>query len=138
MEQAEAKGPLTEAAYRTALVPNQRLARTEGIDAVLDRERLDALVVPTRHPAWPTDLINGDHVLGGSANAAAMAEYPLITVPAGFVAGLRVGITLMGRAYSEPTLLKLAYAFEQATRVRRPPAFRRTVGLDEGAGPRAG
>jgi amidase len=134
LEQAEAKGPLTEAAYRTALATNQRLARTEGLDAVLDRERLDALVVPTRHPAWPTDLINGDHVLGGSATAAAMAGYPLITVPAGYVHGLPVGITLMGRAYSEPTLLKLAYAFEQATRVRQPPDFRPTVALDDAAG----
>jgi amidase len=120
---AQAKGPLTEKEYLDALEANHRLSRAEGIDAVMDQFHLDALVAPTQGPAWLTDLINGDHAAGGCSNAAAVAGYPHITVPAGFIDGLPVGISFFGRAWSEPTLLKLAYSFEQATKVRRPPQF---------------
>jgi amidase len=120
---AQAKGPLTEKEYLDALEANHRLSRAEGIDAVMDQFHLDALVAPTQGPAWLTDLINGDHAAGGCSNAAAVAGYPHIAVPAGFIDGLPVGISFFGRAWSEPTLLKLAYSFEQATKVRRPPQF---------------
>ncbi len=124
---AQAKGPLTDKAYRAALAKNHRLSRKEGIDAVMDKYRLDALVAPTGGPAWPTDWINGDHFTGGYSTASAVAGYPHITVPAGYVFGLPVGISFFGRAWSEPNLLKFAYAFEQATRARRAPQFLPTV-----------
>ena len=120
---AEAKGPLTEKAYLDALQKNHQLARTEGIDAIMDKNHLDALVAPTGGPAWLTDLINGDHVAGGSSNAAAVAGYPNINVTAGFTSGLPIGISFFGRAWSEPTLIKLAYSFEQATKARQAPKF---------------
>jgi amidase len=120
---AEAKGPLTEKAYRDALEKNRRLSRDEGIDAVLNQHQLDALVAPTTGPAHRTDWVYGDRDTGSSTSPAAVAGYPSITVPAGFVAGLPVGISFFGRAYSEPKLLQLAFAFEQATRVRQPPRF---------------
>jgi len=123
MIKAEAKGPLTEKAYLTALAKNHKLARTEGIDAIMTKARLDALIAPTGGPAWVIDLANGDHLTGGSSSAAAVAGYPNINVPSGHVYGLPVGISFFGRAYSEPTLIKLAYAFEQATKLRRPPQF---------------
>jgi amidase len=126
---AQAKGPLTEKEYLEALEKNHRLTRKEGIDAVMEKFQLDALVAPTGGPAWLTDLVNGDHDTGGSSTTAAVAGYPNITVPASFVFGLPVGISFFGRAYSEPTLLKLAYAFEQATRHRRAPQFRPTADL---------
>ncbi len=121
--QAQEKGDLTSQEYLTALETSRRLSGPEGIDAVMAQFNLDALVAPTGSPAWPIDLINGDHFLTGSSSPAARAGYPLISVPAGFSFGLPVGITFMGRAWSEPTLIKLAYAFEQATQVRRPPAY---------------
>ena len=106
----------------------KRLAGKDGIDATLQQSRLDAIIAPTESPAWTTDWINGDHYIGGSSSPAACAGYPAITVPAGFVHGLPVGITFMGSAWSEPTLIKLAFAFEQATRHRRAPAFLPAIG----------
>jgi amidase len=129
MLRAQKKGPLTEKAYRDALARNRRLSRKDGIDAVMDRLRLDALVAPTGSPAWVTDPVNGDHFLGASSTPAAVAGYPTITVPAGSAFGLPVGISFIGRAWSEPLLLKLAYAYEQSTRHRQPPTFPPTVTL---------
>jgi amidase len=125
---AEAKGPLTEKAYIDALDKNHQLARTEGIDATMDKYRLDAIVAPTGGPAWLTDLINGDHAAGGSSNAAAVAGYPNINVTAGFISGLPVGISFFGRAWSEPVLIRLAFAFEQTTKARQTPRFLSTIG----------
>ena len=124
---SEAKGPLSEKEYVDALAKNRLLARAEGIDAVMDKHKLDALVAPTGSPAWPTDLVNGDHSGGGSSNAAAVAGYPNINVPAGNLWGLPVGLSFFGRAWSEPTLIRLAYAFEQATKARITPKFLPTV-----------
>ncbi len=120
---AQAKGPLTDKAYRDALLKNHRMSRREGIDFVMDKNKLDALIAPTGGPAWATDWINGDHFTGGYSTASAVAGYPHVTVPAGYVFGLPVGISFFGRAWSEPTLIKLAYAFEQATKVRGAPQF---------------
>ena len=128
--EAEAKGPLSDKAYRKALARNIRLSRKDGIDKIMDKHRLDALIAPTGGPAWPTDLINGDHFSGGCSTPAAVAGYPHITVPAGFVFGLPVGISFFGRAYSESILIRIAYAFEQATKHRQPPGFLGTVELD--------
>ena len=125
---AEAKGPLTEKAYLDALEKNHQLARTEGIDTTMDKHHLDAIVAPTGGPAWITDLVNGDHVAGGSSNAAAVAGYPNINVTAGFVSALPVGISFFGRAWSEPTLIRLAFAFEQTVKARHAPRFLSTVG----------
>jgi amidase len=130
MLRAEQKGPLTDAAYRTAVARNLRLSRVLGIDAVMRKYRLDALVAPTGGPAWLTDLVNGDGATAsapGPATMAAVAGYPHITVPAGYVHGLPVGISFVGRAWSEPTLIKLAYAYEQATKHRKPPTFAATA-----------
>ncbi|HYQ80263.1 MAG TPA: amidase [Anaeromyxobacteraceae bacterium] len=120
-EKAARKGPLTDRAYRRALARSRRLAGAEGLLAVMERHRLDAVVAPTGGPAWVTDLVNGDHFVVGSSTPAAVAGTPAVTVPAGQVFGLPVGITFMGRPWSEAALLRLAYAYEQATRHRRPP-----------------
>jgi amidase len=125
---AEGKGPLSEKAYLDAVARNHQLARNEGIDAIMDKHHLDALVAPTGGPAWLTDLINGDHSGGGSSNAAAVAGYPNVNVTAGSIFGLPVGISFFGRAWSEPTLIKLAYSFEQAAKARQAPRFLASVG----------
>jgi amidase len=130
MLMAEKKGPLTSAKYRAALAKNHQLSRALGIDAVMTKYRLDALVAPTGGPAWLTDLVNGDSGTSSApapSSVAAVAGYPHITVPAGSVRGLPVGISFIGRAWSEPTLIRLAYAYEQATKHRKPPAFAATV-----------
>jgi amidase len=123
MIKAEAKGPLTEQAYLDALAKNHQLARTEGIDAVMDKYKLDAMIAPTGGPAWTTDVVNGDHYTGGYSTPSAVVGYPNINVPIGFGFGLPVGMSIFGRAWSEPTLIKIAYAYEQATKMRRPPEF---------------
>jgi amidase len=128
-ERAQAKGPLSSFEYQEALAKCRRLTRTEGIDAVMDKHKLDALIAPTMGPACLTDWVNGDKWLGGASTAAAVAGYPSITVPAGEIFGLPVGLLFFGRAWSEATLLRLAYAYEQATRHRKPPQFRLSANL---------
>jgi amidase len=120
---AEEKGPLTDKEYLEALEKCRKLTREEGLDKALADNRLDAIVGPTGGPAWTTDLVNGDHFGGGSSRAAAVSGYVNVTVPAGFVFGLPVGISFIGGPWSEPKILKLAYAFEQSNQVRRPPEF---------------
>jgi len=124
---SEQKGPLTSKEYLDALAKGHRLSRTQGIDYVMNKFKLDALVAPTGGPAWLTDLITGDHFGGGSSSAAAVAGYPNINVPAGFISELPVGISFFGRAWSEPTLLKIAYGFEQLTKARQKPLFLSTI-----------
>ena len=120
---AEEKGPLTTAEYVDAIKKNHELAGQEGIDATMDKHKLDAIVAPTGGPAWLTDIVNGDSFGGGSSEFAAAAGYPNVNVTAGLVFGLPVGISFFGRAWSEPVLIKLAYAFEQATKLRKAPRF---------------
>jgi amidase len=132
-EQALKKGPLTGAAYRKALAKCRSLARTKGIDAVMAKHHLDALVAPTGGAPWLIDLITGDHYTGGSSTAAAVAGTPAITVPAAFEHGLPLGITFMGKAWSEARLVEFAYAFEQATHARRSPKLSPTAATSEAA-----
>jgi amidase len=127
--QAQEKGPLTSPAYVKALAKCRRLSRRLGIDAVMTKHKLDALVAPTGSPAWPTDLVNGDHFTGGSSTPAAVAGYPSISVPMGFVYDMPVNISFFGRPWSEPVLIRIAYAYEQATKHRRPPGFLPTAQL---------
>ena len=124
---SEQKGPLNTKEYLDALALNHQLSRAEGIDFVMDKFKLDALMAPTGGPAWLTDLINGDHAAGGSSSAAAVAGYPNINVTAGYLWGLPVGISFFGRAWSEPALLKIAYSFEQLTKARQKPRFLSTI-----------
>jgi amidase len=121
--QSQAKGPLTDMKYLKAREDCVRLSRKEGIDAVIAKHRLDALVTLTSGPAWLIDTINGDHDTGGCTTPAAVAGYPHITVPAGFYSGLPMGLSFFGPAWSEGVLLKLAYGWEQTTKARRKPGF---------------
>lgn len=127
--EAEGKGPLTTKAYLDALEKNHRLARQEGIDAVAAKFKLDAFIAPSRVPAWLTDLVNGDSPSNSCSGLPAVAGYPHITLPMGYVHGLPVGISFFGVAYSEPKLISLAYAFEQMTKFRRAPKFLPTADL---------
>lgn len=126
-ELANQMGPLTSLKYRTLLATCRRLARTEGLDRRLNQHRLDAIIGVTAGPSWPIDLVNGDRFTGGSSTYPAVAGYPNITVPMGQVAGLPVGLSFMGRAWSERRLLGLASGFEQATKARFAPTFRATI-----------
>ena len=114
-------------AYLAALEHRRRLSRAEGIDAVMDTHQLDAIVAPAGGPAGTTDLIYGDHGVGGSSSLAAVAGYPNITVPAGDILGMPVGLSFFGRAWSEPVLLRIAFAYEQGTKHRQPPKFLPTM-----------
>ncbi|HJQ53122.1 MAG TPA: amidase [Gemmatimonadaceae bacterium] len=123
MTKAEAKGPLTDKAYLDALAKNHKRSRDEGIDATMAKNKLDAIIAPTGGPAWVTDLVNGDHFTGGYSTMSAVAGYPHVTVPMGFVRELPVGLSIFGGAWSEPVLIRFAYAYEQATKNRKAPRF---------------
>jgi amidase len=128
----------SESDYMAALERGPRLAGPEGIDAIIEAENLDALVAPTGSPAWPIDLVNGDHFLGASSGPAAVAGYPIINVPMGHAFGLPLGISFMAGAFSEPTLIKLASGFEAVTQARRPPTYIPTLPLPKGVNPFTG
>ncbi len=128
-EKSQERGPLTDARYRKALAKDHRLSRAEGIDATLRKHKVEALIAPTGSPVWPTDLVNGDHFTGGYSSASAVAGYPHVTVPAGLVFGLPVGLSFFAGAWSEPRLIAMAYAFEQATKARHKPGFLGTLAL---------
>lgn len=131
MIEADKKGPLTDEIYLKALENNHKLSRDEGIDKLLQEYQLDAILAPSGGPAWLTDPITGDHHGGGgSSSAAAVAGYPSITLPAGYIFGLPVGISFFAGAWSEPTLLRIAYAFERATQIRKKPRFLKTALVD--------
>jgi len=128
-EMAVEKGPLSDPGYRKALARCGKLARAEGLDAAFSTHRVDAFIAPTGSPVWPIDLINGDHFLGASSTPAAVTGYASLTLPAGFVHGLPVGVSLIGRAWSEPTLIRIAAVMEREMEVRRPPRFLPTLSL---------
>ncbi|MCU0457206.1 MAG: amidase [Bacteroidales bacterium] len=124
--EADSKGDLNSPEYLSMLEKCRRATRDEGIDKIMNSNRLDAIIAPTGSPAWKTDLLNGDHFVGGSSSLAAISGYPAISVPMGFVDDLPVGITFFGRAWSEPVLIEIAYSYEQATRHRKAPLFHLT------------
>jgi amidase len=126
-EEAQKKGDLTTEEYVKALEESKRFAGKEGIAAVMEKHKLDAIIAQTNGPAWTIDWVNGDHFSGGSSSPAAISGYPNITVPMGYVHGLPVGISFFGKAWSEPVLLKIAYAYEQATKHRKAPGFLETL-----------
>jgi amidase len=126
-ERAQTKGPLTDAAYRKARDDSRRLAGKAGLLAVLDRHKLDGVIAPSTSPAWPTDHVLGDHFVGGGYSIAAVARTPSITVPIGESHGLPLGLTIMGRAFSEPDLIGFAYAIEQNVKARKPPQYKPTL-----------
>jgi amidase len=121
--EAEKKGDLGSPAYRKALEQMLLATRDNGIDKIMNENKLDALIAPTGSPAWKTDLLNGDHIVGGSSSLAAISGYPAITVPMGFIGEMPVGISFFGRAWSEPLLIEIAYGYEQATMHRKPPRY---------------
>ncbi len=123
MERAQEKGSLTDQNYKKALAKCRRLTQKAGIDALVRKHKLDVIVAPTAGPSWVIDYVNGDHADSGCASPPAVAGYPHITVPAGFVAGLPLGISFFGEAWSEPKLIKAAYAFEQLRKARVKPRF---------------
>jgi len=131
LEQAETMGPLTDTAYLDAVKNNRKYSRDEGIDKVMDENNLDALVAITCGPAFLIDHTNGDQFPGASSFPAAVAGYPNITVPAGFVTELPIGISFFGKAWTEPKLIKFAYAFEQASKARRIPQYKPTLKINE-------
>lgn len=126
LETAEAKGDLESPEYKEALATILKGTREEGIDKLMNKYSLDAIMVPTGSPAWKTDLIDGDHFMGGNSSFAAIAGYPNITVPMGFIDELPVGVSFFGRAWSEPLLLEIAYSFEQGTKIRKAPKYLKT------------
>jgi amidase len=123
LEQAEAKGDLNSQEYKKALASMTKATREDGIDKVMNANNIDAIIAPTGSPAWKTDLILGDHFVGGSSSLAAISGYPAITVPMGFIDDLPVGITFFGRAWNEPLLLEIAYSYEQGTKHRKVPKY---------------
>jgi amidase len=123
LEKAEQKGDLESAEYKRALALMTKATREDGIDKIMNNNRLDAIMAPTGSPAWKTDLILGDHFVGGSSSLAAISGYPAITIPMGFVDNLPVGVTFFGRAWSEPVLLEIAYSYEQGTHHRKAPKY---------------
>ena len=127
---AQEKGPLSDKAYKDALSNSVKQSREQGIDKLMNEHKLDAILAPTGSPGWKTDHINGDHYMGGSSSPAAVSGYPNITVPAGFYGGMPVGVSFFGRAWSEAVLIKIAYAFEQETKIRRAPTFLPNSKLD--------
>ncbi len=123
LEQADAKGSLNSEGYKKALAAMLKGSRENGMDRLMNHYHLDAMMAPTGSPAWTTDLVNGDHFIGGSSSWAAIPGYPSITVPMGMIDGLPVGISFFGRAWSEPVLIEIAYSYEQGTKCRQPPKF---------------
>jgi amidase len=123
LEQADKKGDLNTEEYKKALTTMTKATREDGIDKIMNSGKLDAIIAPTGSPAWKTDLLLGDHFVGGSSSLAAISGYPAITVPMGFIDGLPVGITFFGRAWNESLLLELAFSYEQATKHRKTPKY---------------